>query len=137
MAQNKNRPDADEMFARMFGQTKAEPAEQPTEEGDTAGGGAAIVKPPAKGSKATEPAATPTASRATAKDAPGIFAGKPLNKKGKAHKSFFLDPKLIVAIDQRCIKEKAQGYPGQKSMVVEAALEQYLAEELKNIEDMF
>lgn len=62
------------------------------------------------------------------------FGRQTLNKRGKAHASYWLDPIILLAIDRRSSNEKLRGLPGEKSMIVQRALEEYLAQELNELE---
>lgn len=156
MAKNE-KPSVEAMYARMFApQAEGEPdgeiasnppAEKPPE------------KPPAKvpkhtqeaeqegsgDSKATETVESEPKPKSRAKkpkdkagdtaggDAVQYFGRSALNKRGKVHVSYWVAPEIVAAIDRRCTKEKFMGRPGEKSGIVEAALENYLAEELDEL----
>ena len=63
------------------------------------------------------------------------FGGSKVNSNGRVHVSYWLDTRLVAAIDQRCARERLLGRTGEKSSVVESALAEYLAEELDKIDD--
>lgn len=131
MAQNE-KPNVDDLFARMFGGTKPvedKPGGEDKEENLPAQKTAA--KPPAQ-----EPA--PKAKRGrkpAAKTEIRYFGGSKVNSNGRVHVSYWLDTRLVAAIDQRCARERLLGRTGEKSSVVESALAEYLAEELDKIDD--
>ena len=90
-----------------------------------------MAEPPAQ-----EPA--PKAKRGrkpAAKTEIRYFGGSKVNSNGRVHVSYWLDTRLVAAIDQRCARERLLGRTGEKSSVVESALAEYLAEELDKIDD--
>lgn len=155
MAQNE-KPNVDDLFARMFGGTKpveGNPGGEDKEENPPAQKTAA--KPPAKAKKEVQPkpekpaepqeVAEPPAQEPAPKAKRGrkpaakteirYFGGSKANSNGRVHVSYWLDTRLVAAIDQRCARERLLGRTGEKSSVVESALAEYLAEELDKIDD--
>lgn len=155
MAQNE-KPNVDDLFARMFGGTKPvedNPGGEDKEENPPAQKTAA--KPPAKAKKEVQPkpekpaepqeVAEPPAQEPAPKAKRGrkpaakteirYFGGSKVNSNGRVHVSYWLDTRLVAAIDQRCARERLLGRTGEKSSVVESALAEYLAEELDKIDD--
>lgn len=155
MAQNE-KPNVDDLFARMFGGTKPvedKPGGEDKEENLPAQKTAA--KPPAKAKKKEQPkpeepaepqeVAEPPAQEQAPKAKRGrkpaakteirYFGGSKVNSNGRVHVSYWLDTRLVAAIDQRCARERLLGRTGEKSSVVESALAEYLAEELDKIDD--
>lgn len=155
MAQNE-KPNVDDLFARMFGGTKPvedKPGGEDKEENLPAQKTAA--KPPAKAKEKVQPkpeepaepqeVAEPPAQEPAPKAKRGrkpaakteirYFGGSKVNSNGRVHVSYWLDTRLVAAIDQRCARERLLGRTGEKSSVVESALAEYLAEELDKIDD--
>lgn len=155
MAQNE-KPNVDDLFARMFGGTKPVedgPSGEDREENPTAKKAAA--KPPAKAKKEVQPkpeepaesqeVAEPPAQEPAPKAKRGrkpaakteirYFGGSKVNSHGRVHVSYWLETRLVAAIDRRCARERLLGRTGEKSGVVESALAEYLAEELDKIDD--
>ena len=155
MAQNE-KPNVDDLFARMFGGTK--PVEDNSDREDREENPPAkktAAKPPAKAKKKVQPkpeepaepqeVAEPPAQepapkakrgrKPTAKTEIRYFGGSKVNSNGRVHASYWLDTRLVAAIDQRCARERLLGRTGEKSSVVESALAEYLAEELDKIDD--
>ena len=155
MAQNE-KPNVDDLFARMFGGTK--PVEDNSDREDREENPPAkktAAKPPAKAKKKVQPkpeepaepqeVAEPPAQepapkakrgrKPTAKTEIRYFGGSKVNSNGRVHASYWLDTRLVAAIDQRGARERLLGRTGEKSSVVESALAEYLAEELDKIDD--
>lgn len=155
MVQNE-KPNVDDLFARMFGGTK--PVEDNSGREDRKENPPAkktAAKPPAKAKKKVQPkpeepaepqeVAEPPAQepapkakrgrKPTAKTEIRYFGGSKVNSNGRVHVSYWLDTRLVAAIDQRCARERLLGRTGEKSSVVESALAEYLAEELDKIDD--
>lgn len=131
MAQNE-KPNVDDLFARMFGGTK------PVE--DNFGREDREENPPAQKTAAKPPAQEPAPKakrgrKPAAKTEIRYFGGSKVNSNGRVHVSYWLDTRLVAAIDQRCARERLLGRTGEKSSVVESALAEYLAEELDKIDD--
>lgn len=155
MAQNE-KPNVDDLFARMFGGTKPvedTPGGEDREENPPAKKTAA--KPPAKAKKEVQPkpekptepqeVAEPPAQEPAPKAKRGrkpaakqeirYFGGSKVNSNGRVHVSYWLDTRLVAAIDRRCARERLLGQTGEKSSVVESALAEYLTKELDEIDD--
>ena len=129
MAQN-DKPNVDDLFARMFGGTKPvenNPGGEDREENPPAKKTAA--KPPAKAKKEVQPkpekpaepreAAEPPAQEPAPKAKRGrkpaakteirYFGGSKVNSNGRVHVSYWLDTRLVAAIDRRCARERLPG----------------------------
>ena len=151
MAQN-DKPNVDDLFARMFSGTKpveGNPGGEDREENPPA------KKPPAKAKKEVQPkpeepagpqeGAEPPAQEPAPKAKRGrkpaakqeirYFGGSKVNSNGRVHVSYWLDTRLVAAIDRRCARERLLGRTGEKSSVVESALAEYLTKELDEIDD--
>ena len=155
MAQNE-KPNVDDLFARMFGGTK------PVE--DKPGGEDKEENPPAQRRRQSrlqrqkkryslsrrsllslrrwlsrllrsQPRRPSGGRKPAAKTEIRYFGGSKVNSNGRVHVSYWLDTRLVAAIDQRCARERLLGRTGEKSSVVESALAEYLAEELDKIDD--
>lgn len=152
MAQDK-KPNVDDLFARMFGGTKPQDNESGEEDvEETPQAKEAVAKPPAKAqkSKLDKPDVTddtperpgtseqkPKARRekkAAAEEEIRYFGGARVNSRGRVHVSYWLDTRLVAAIDRRCARERLLGKTGEKSSVVESALAAYLTKELDDID---
>lgn len=155
MAQNK-KPDVDALFARMLAGTKSvedKPGGEDREENPPAKKAAA--KPPAKANKEVQPKPEETAEPQEVAEPPAqepapkakrgrkpatkpeirYFGGSKVNSNGRVHVSYWLDTRLVAAIDRRCARERLLGRTGEKSSVVESALAEYLTKELDEIDD--
>lgn len=97
--------------------------------GDTSAAQSADVSVP------EDSAAESTAQKGKRKDEDDspqrFYRGQALNKRGRAHASYWLTPEVLDALDVRSFYEKRAGRLGEKSEIVEAALREYLKEELE------
>lgn len=154
------RPNVDDMFARMFTGITPEYAAATEEDGknvppsqsqqDAVGNETVEQQPGSEGNPhAQEPRNDPTGKKkAKLRKKPGQvqpedkctkadedfvgdrYRGQTLNKRGKVHASFWLFPDTLEALELRSFLEKRNGKQGEKSEIVEAALQAYLKNEL-------
>lgn len=155
MAQNE-KPNVDDLFARMFGGTKPVEDGPGGEDGEESSQAKkAAAKPPAKAKKEIQPkpkesaesqetveppaqGPKPKAKRGrkpTARSEIRYFGGSKVNSNGRVHVSYWLETRLVAAIDRRCARERLLGRTGEKSSVVESALAEYLTKELDEIDN--
>lgn len=152
MAQDK-KPNVDDLFARMFGGTKPQDNESGEEDVmETSQADKTVAKPPAKTQRNTpkKPAAeedttehsgpseqklkTRRKKESADKEEIKYFGGARVNSRGRVHVSYWLETRLVAAIDRRCARERLLGKTGEKSSVVESALAEYLSKELDEID---
>lgn len=146
------RADVDMLFAQMMGGAEREkedtspapslPQKREAQTGRTKAGPPVQAEPPAQAeppvqaettvSQKKSPRKRGEAGRETSNMA--CFGRQTLNRRGKVHASYWLSPEILLAIDRRSSTEKLRGQPGEKSMIVERALEEYLSKELKEID---
>lgn len=150
-----DKPNVDALFARMFGGTQPlENASGGENEDADSQTDKLAVKPPAKAQRhmegntveenATEPPDAPVneskpkvkkEKKTAAKGEVKYFGGSKVNSHGRVHVSYWIETRLVAAIDRRCARERLLGRTGEKSGVVESALAEYLTKELDEVED--
>lgn len=152
MAQDK-KPNVDDLFARMFGGTKPQDNESGEEDvEETPQAKEAVAKPPAKAQKSKPDKSDVTGDaperpetseqkpkarrekKTAAEEEIKYFGGARVNSRGRVHVSYWLETRLVAAIDRRCARERLLGKTGEKSSVVESALAEYLSKELDEID---